>query len=62
MSSSKKITLVKSLIGSTPEQRATAQAIGLRKIGDTVILTDSPDTARKIKMLEHLITFKPVRE
>ena len=62
MASCKKITLVKSLIGSTPEQRATAQAIGLRKIGDTVILPNDPDTAGMIKMLGHLIAAKPVRE
>ncbi|MBQ3870904.1 MAG: 50S ribosomal protein L30, partial [Clostridia bacterium] len=31
-----KVTLVKSLIGAKPNQKATAASIGLRKIGDSI--------------------------
>ena len=44
-----KVTLVHSLIGESPKQKATAKALGLSKIGDSTIqnndasvLGDSP--------------------
>ena len=33
-----KVTLVKSTIGAIPKQRATVEALGLKKIGKTVEL------------------------
>ena len=36
-----KVKLVKSLIGSKKDQIATANALGLRKIGDTSIQPDN---------------------
>ena len=33
----KKVTLTKSLIASKPNQRATAQSLGLKKIGDYIV-------------------------
>ena len=39
-----KITLVKSLIGCKKDQIATAQALGLRKIGDVTEQPDNPST------------------
>ena len=50
-----RVKLVKSLIGSTKPQLATARALGLRKIGD---VTDQPDNAAtkgKIRVLAHLL-------
>ena len=32
-----KVTLTKSLIGSKPNQKSTAESLGLRKIGDSFI-------------------------
>ena len=61
MASYKKVVLVKSLIGSTPEQKATASSIGLRKIGESAILPDNLDTVGKIKILDRLVVTKPVR-
>ncbi len=49
------VRLVKSLIGSTKEQIATARALGLRKIGDVSSQPDSPATQGKVKKLSHLI-------
>lgn len=37
-----KITLKKSLIGSKKDQIATAQSLGLRKIGDVTTQPDNP--------------------
>lgn len=50
-----KITLHKSIIGATPNQRATAASLGFRKIGDSIVLDDTPATAGKVKVLSHLV-------
>lgn len=50
-----KIKLVKSLIGSKKDQIATAQALGLRKIGNETIQPDNAQTQGKVKKIVHLI-------
>jgi len=37
-----KLTLKRSLIGSTQKQKGTLRCLGLRKIGDTVVVKDNP--------------------
>jgi large subunit ribosomal protein L30 len=49
------VKLVKSLIGSTQPQLATARALGLRKIGDVTVQPDNDATRGKIKKLSHLL-------
>ena len=49
------ITLVKSLIGCKTDQIATAEALGLRKIGNTTTQPDNPQTRGKIKKISHLV-------
>ena len=49
------IKLVKSLICSKKDQLATAEALGLRKIGDTSIQPDNAATKGKIAKINHLI-------
>ena len=51
----KKVTLVKSLIGSKPNQRATAKSLGLAKIGDSIVHEDNAVLAGKIKVISHLV-------
>ena len=51
----KKVTLIKSLICSKPNQKATAASLGLRKIGDSIVLKDDAVLAGKIKVLSHLV-------
>ena len=51
----KKVTLVKSLIGTKPNQRATAKSLGLSKIGDSIVHTDDAVLAGKIKVISHLV-------
>ena len=51
----KKITLVKSLIGCKPNQKATAKALGLHKIGDTTVQADNAALAGKIHVVSHLV-------
>ena len=49
------VTLVKSLIGSKKDQIATAQALGLFKIGDTTIQPVNNQTNGKVAKIIHLI-------
>ena len=55
-----KITLVKSLIASKPNQRATAKSLGLNKIGDFNVHSDDAVAAGKIKVISHLVKVEPV--
>ena len=49
------VKLVKSLIGSTKPQIATAHALGLHKIGDVSVQPDNAATQGKVRKLSHLI-------
>ncbi|MDE6789931.1 MAG: 50S ribosomal protein L30 [Ruminococcus sp.] len=51
----KKIKLIKSLIGIKKDQIATAQSLGLRKIGDVTTQPDNAQTQGKINKISHLI-------
>jgi large subunit ribosomal protein L30 len=57
-----KVTLTKSLIGAKPNQKATAAALGLKKIGSSTIQKDDAVLAGKVKILAHLVTVEPVAE
>ena len=56
----KKVTLVKSLICSKPNQRATAKSLGLNKIGDYIVHADDAVLAGKIKVISHLVAVETV--
>ena len=49
------VKLVKSLIGSKKDQIATAEALGLRKIGDVTVQPDNAATKGKINKIIHLV-------
>jgi large subunit ribosomal protein L30 len=57
-----KVTLKKSLIGTLPNQRATAATLGLKKIGNYVVLEENAAVAGKIKVLSHLVTVETVEK
>ncbi len=50
-----KITLVKSLIGRKPNQVATAKALGLTKIGQTVVKEENEAIKGMIVTINHLV-------
>ena len=50
-----RITLVKSTIGSQPHQKKVVEALGLRKIRQSVELADSPATRGAIFKVSHLL-------
>ena len=50
-----KVKLVRSLIGSKKDQIATAQALGLKKVGDVSVQPDNAQTKGKVAKIVHLI-------
>ena len=52
----KKVTLTKSLIGSKPNQKATAASLGLKKIGDCIVHEAGDVINGKIKVISHLVS------
>jgi large subunit ribosomal protein L30 len=51
-----KITLVKSTIGFNSDQAKVVRGMGLRRIGHTVELADTPATRGMIHKVRHLVT------
>ncbi len=49
------ITLVKSLNGRIARHKATAEALGLRRIGDTTVQPDNEATRGKISHIGYLV-------
>ena len=56
-----KVKLVKSTIGSKKDQIATAEALGLHKIGDEKIQPDNAQTRGKVNKISHLVTVEEVK-
>ena len=50
-----KVTLKRSVIGRPGNQVQTVKALGLRKIGDTRELVDTPAVRGMIKTVQHLV-------
>ena len=50
------ITLVKSTIGFDRKQAKVVQSMGLRRIGHSVELRDTPETRGMILKVRHLVT------
>jgi large subunit ribosomal protein L30 len=51
-----KITLVKSTIGFDKKQDKVVTGLGLRRIGHSVELADTPETRGMIHKVRHLVT------
>lgn len=50
------ITLHRSVIGQNESQRATVQALGLRKLNQTVVKADNVAVRGMINKVSHLVT------
>ena len=55
-----KITLVRSLIACKPNQKKTARSLGLRKIGDSIVLKNDDATKGMITVISHLVKVETV--
>ena len=57
-----KITLVKSPIASMPKHKATVAALGLKKVGHSVVQPDNPAVRGQIFAVKHLVKVEEVNE
>tara|TARA_B100001093_G_C25984854_1_gene658959 strand:+ start:183 stop:368 length:186 start_codon:yes stop_codon:yes gene_type:complete len=57
-----KVTLKKSVIGSTESQRATVRGLGLKKIRSSKLLINTPAVRGMIKKVIHLVDVEEVTE
>ena len=55
-----KVTLTRSLIGYPQDQRATVKALGLGKIGTSVVKNDTSTIRGMIHKVEHLVKVEEV--
>ena len=55
-----KITLVNSPIGAIPKQRATVEALGLKKLQKTVELPDNAAVRGMIQNVRHLVKVEEI--
>ena len=55
-----RVVLVHSLIGATPKQKANAESLGLRKIGQSVEHANDGVLAGKLKVIGHLVKVETV--
>jgi large subunit ribosomal protein L30 len=60
MSKKLKVKQIRSVIGRTQNQRDTLRGLGLRKLNQTVVRLDSPETRGMIKTVEHLVEWEEV--
>ncbi len=50
-----KVTLVRSYIGASKDQKDTLRALGLKKIGDTREVAQTPDLQGMVRKVQHLL-------
>ncbi len=60
MAAKLRVTQVKSTISHIARNRATVRALGLRRIGDTVVVPDNPATRGMVRQVRFLVTVEEV--
>lgn len=55
-----RVTLRRSLIGCPADQRRTAHALGLRRIGASRVHAETPSFAGAVRKIHHLVTVEEV--
>ena len=61
MANKLKITLVKSPIGAIPKQKATVEALGLKKMHKTVELPDNDAVRGMVWHVRHLVKVEEIK-
>lgn len=56
-----KITQVKSAIGRKPAQRSTIKALGLKRLNQSVLRPDNPQTRGMVARVSHLVEVEEVK-
>jgi large subunit ribosomal protein L30 len=57
-----KVTQVRSKIGWLKDQKATLESFGLRKIGQSVVLENTPCNLGKVTKVRHLLKIENINE
>ena len=57
-----KITLVKSPVACLPKHRATVKAIGLHKVGQSIVHDDNPAVRGQIFAVKHMVKVEEINE
>ncbi len=55
-----KVTKVKSAINRTANQKRTLEALGLKKIGQTVEHNDTPNILGMVSKVQHLVSVETI--
>lgn len=56
-----KVTQVKSQIGRLKSQKRTLEALGLRKMNQTVVHDASPSIVGMVNTVKHLVSFEEIK-
>ena len=56
-----KIQLKKSVIGSKPKQRKTVEALGLRKISQSVVKDATPELLGMVRTISHMVSVEEIK-
>ncbi len=54
-----KVTLIKSLAGQLASIRASARGLGLRRIGHSVVVSDTPSNRGMMNAASHMLKVEP---
>jgi len=57
-----RVTLVKSVIGYTQDQRKTVQALGLKKLNESRVHKETPQIRGMVNKVSHLLRIEEVEE
>jgi len=57
-----KVTQTKSAIGGKQNQRATLRTLGLKRVGQTVVVEDRPEFRGMVSTVAHLVTVEEVED
>jgi large subunit ribosomal protein L30 len=58
----KKVTQIRSKIGWPKTQKATLAALGLRKIGQSITIEDTPANMGQVLKVKHLVKIEDINE
>lgn len=56
------VTQIRSAIGRGQNQRNTLRSLGLKRIGDTVVVEDRPEIVGMVKTVPHLLSVKELSD
>lgn len=61
MSSRLRVTLKRGMVGRSPDQRKTVEALGLKRIGQTVEKDDRPEIRGMVFKVKHLVEVEEIK-